>query len=54
MITALILIASLILWVAVTFLSGYIGRVNGRGNVLGLLGLAILGITIGLDYRSQS
>ena len=47
---------ALLVWVAVTFLAGYIGRVNRRGNdgfwlggILGLLGLMILGVTLALD-----
>ena len=51
-----IALLGLLLWVAVTFLTGYIGRVNGRKNddfwlsgILGLLGLMILGVTLALD-----
>jgi protein-S-isoprenylcysteine O-methyltransferase Ste14 len=47
---------ALLVWVAVTFLSGYIGRINRRGNdgfwlggILGFLGLIILGVTLVLD-----
>ena len=48
--------AIILAWVAVTFLTGYIGRVNGRGNdgfilggLLGLAGLLILAAGIALD-----
>ena len=53
--------AIVLTWVAVTFLTGYIGRCNNRGNdgfvlggILGLLGLLVLVATICLDNHTRS
>ena len=56
----IIIAASVLTWVAVTFLTGYIGQVNGRGNdgfilggILGLLGLLVLVAGISLDNHTS-